>query len=415
MSWLDGYFSTVSQVANSGVAFPRETTLNFTGAGVVVSDNPGLRRTDVTITAGGGGSVPTGTGIPHVTAGVQDVAAIHGTAAGQVLAVNAGITDVAFVAVSGDATLSAAGVINVSAITGASGAGTKVALGSSLVAFALQFVAGVTAPSMGQDINTSGAGVAMSVTSQAAKVGSAANGGNLVLGGGAGDGAGLSGFVQFKYGSTVTGQIGFNGGYVGALWLGTNTSATSFALADSGGTTSVNASAGNAVVLSVNQTESMRATNASIGFSFPVIWATAATASISQAINIVGAGSAMTISAQTAKAGSAANGGPLALIGGFGDTPGGLAGAIRLQIKAANTTVLECAEVVSGNRVLALGLLANLTSTQMPANTGDGVLFLANRAIVPSANSVGGGIIYCEAGALKYRGTSGTITQLGAA
>ena len=33
----------------------------------------------------------------------------------------------------------------------------------------------------------------------------------------------------------------------------------------------------------------------------------------------------------------------------------------------------------------------------------------------PSANLTGGGILYVEAGALKYRGSSGTITTLGPA
>ncbi len=43
-----------------------------------------------------------------------------------------------------------------------------------------------------------------------------------------------------------------------------------------------------------------------------------------------------------------------------------------------------------------------------------GVIFIAN-GTAPSTNSTGGGQLYCEAGALKYRGTSGTVTTLGAA
>lgn len=43
---------------------------------------------------------------------------------------------------------------------------------------------------------------------------------------------------------------------------------------------------------------------------------------------------------------------------------------------------------------------------------GVGVLFLANRTTAPSSNPVAGGIPYTEAGALKYRGSSGTITIL---
>lgn len=47
--------------------------------------------------------------------------------------------------------------------------------------------------------------------------------------------------------------------------------------------------------------------------------------------------------------------------------------------------------------------------------SGLGVINIANAATVPSANPVGGGLLYCEAGALKYRGTGGTITVLGPA
>lgn len=44
---------------------------------------------------------------------------------------------------------------------------------------------------------------------------------------------------------------------------------------------------------------------------------------------------------------------------------------------------------------------------------GTKVLFIANAGTVPSASPAGGGILYVEGGALKYRGSSGTITTLG--
>lgn len=47
--------------------------------------------------------------------------------------------------------------------------------------------------------------------------------------------------------------------------------------------------------------------------------------------------------------------------------------------------------------------------------SGDNVVFIANATTVPTTNPTGGGILYCEGGALKYRGSSGTITTLGAA
>jgi hypothetical protein len=44
--------------------------------------------------------------------------------------------------------------------------------------------------------------------------------------------------------------------------------------------------------------------------------------------------------------------------------------------------------------------------------SGSGVLFLGNATTVPTTNPTGGGILYVEAGALKYRGSSGTVTTI---
>ena len=46
---------------------------------------------------------------------------------------------------------------------------------------------------------------------------------------------------------------------------------------------------------------------------------------------------------------------------------------------------------------------------------GVGVIGIANATTVPTTNPTGGGVLYTEAGALKYRGSSGTVTQLAAA
>lgn len=43
---------------------------------------------------------------------------------------------------------------------------------------------------------------------------------------------------------------------------------------------------------------------------------------------------------------------------------------------------------------------------------GDGVIGLANASRVPSSNPTGGGVFYAEAGALKWRGSGGTITTI---
>ena len=46
---------------------------------------------------------------------------------------------------------------------------------------------------------------------------------------------------------------------------------------------------------------------------------------------------------------------------------------------------------------------------------GEAVIYIANANIVPSSNPASGGILYVDSGALKYRGSSGTVTTIAAA
>ena len=43
------------------------------------------------------------------------------------------------------------------------------------------------------------------------------------------------------------------------------------------------------------------------------------------------------------------------------------------------------------------------------------VLSISNATTIPTTNPTGGGVLWCEAGALKYRGSSGTVTTIAAA
>ena len=52
--------------------------------------------------------------------------------------------------------------------------------------------------------------------------------------------------------------------------------------------------------------------------------------------------------------------------------------------------------------------------TSFGGGTG-GVVGIANASAVPSTNPSGGGVLYCESGALKYRGSSGTVTTIATA
>ena len=43
---------------------------------------------------------------------------------------------------------------------------------------------------------------------------------------------------------------------------------------------------------------------------------------------------------------------------------------------------------------------------------GQGVIVISNVSVAPSVNPAGGGILYVEDGALKYRGSNGTVTVI---
>lgn len=43
---------------------------------------------------------------------------------------------------------------------------------------------------------------------------------------------------------------------------------------------------------------------------------------------------------------------------------------------------------------------------------GQGAIVMANASLTPSANVAGAGIMYVEDGALKYRGSNGTVTVI---
>jgi hypothetical protein len=59
------------------------------------------------------------------------------------------------------------------------------------------------------------------------------------------------------------------------------------------------------------------------------------------------------------------------------------------------------------------GVAADIGINGLSSGGGAGVVFVANATTMPTTNPTGGGILYVEAGALKYRGSSGTVTTLG--
>lgn len=110
------------------------------------------------------------------------------------------------------------------------------------------------------------------------------------------------------------------------------------------------------------------------------------------------------------------NGSPLRMQGGRRGA-GGFRGSVMLQLNPDDVngneeTLVECSNVVADNLIVSLALGQPLTNVQMPANTGSRVIYIANAAVNPSANPVGGGILYSNAGVLTWRGPGGTVTPI---
>jgi hypothetical protein len=128
----------------------------------------------------------------------------------------------------------------------------------------------------------------------------------------------------------------------------------------------------------------------------------------------ISAGS-LTIAAGSASGSGAGTGGSLLLRSGD-KSNAAFAGTVQLRSgSAAAGTMVEVNGAFAGGLVVALCVQNVLTTTMMPANTGAGVVYFANAGSIPTANPVGGGILYTEAGALKWRGTGGTVTTIAAA
>lgn len=66
-----------------------------------------------------------------------------------------------------------------------------------------------------------------------------------------------------------------------------------------------------------------------------------------------------------------------------------------------------------GVAIYKTGNIGILAGTEF--GSGVGVLAVGNATTVPTTNPTGGGVLYAEAGALKWRGSSGTVTTVAAA
>jgi hypothetical protein len=82
----------------------------------------------------------------------------------------------------------------------------------------------------------------------------------------------------------------------------------------------------------------------------------------------------------------------------------------KLQINGRNADDTAFETLVVFQRRAAGGNIGIRTTSQFGA--GQGVIAIANATVAPSGNPAGGGILYVEDGALKYRGSNGTVTVI---
>jgi hypothetical protein len=82
----------------------------------------------------------------------------------------------------------------------------------------------------------------------------------------------------------------------------------------------------------------------------------------------------------------------------------------KLQINGRNANDTGFETLVVFQRLAAGGNIGIRTTSQFGG--GQGVMAIANATVAPSVNPAGGGILYVEDGALKYRGANGTVTVI---
>ncbi len=96
------------------------------------------------------------------------------------------------------------------------------------------------------------------------------------------------------------------------------------------------------------------------------------------------------------------------------------AGAWSGETVAGDLTIRSESQIVfigSGvNYALAFCTNRNLGfKTKDQFGSGQGVIGIQNAGVAPTTNPTGGGVLYAEGGALKWRGSSGTVTTIAAA
>lgn len=305
----------------------------------------------------------------------------------------------------------------------------------------LTFQSGATNPTFGQLVNTGNSGDIFSILGQDGN-GSNKNGGPVVVGGGAKTGAGADGSVTLKSGASTILDATTSGVDLYKAFMTFQSGATNPTISQTintgnsgdilsllgqngdgsnknggpvvvGGGAKTGAGTDGSVTMKSGSSTILDVTTSGIDIykAFVTFQSGATNPTITQLVNTGNNGDIMSFIGQAGN-GTDKNGGPIIVKGGA-STGAGTSGAAQL-ISGDTGVYVEAAAIGADTRnIVALAGASGLTATQMPSSTGNRVVFIWNADTNPSANPVGGGILYVDAGALKYRGTSGTVTTLG--
>jgi len=93
---------------------------------------------------------------------------------------------------------------------------------------------------------------------------------------------------------------------------------------------------------------------------------------------------------------------------------GGKLGGVTLCMDSGAIAMIDAREVAAGRRVIGLFNGSEISSTQMPSDTGDMVMFIKNAATEPTSGSpVGGAILYSSIGQLRIKESNGSDFNIG--
>jgi len=205
-----------------------------------------------------------------------------------------------------------------------------------------------------------------------------------------------AGTSQFKV--SRTGRItSLDGGFFG------NDTGTLTGLFASGGTVFLYASNAGAATLDSSSVLTLTSTTALLKLSTDTILSRPAAANFQFGAADAASPVAQTISFQSVSSGTSNTAGVNTTVKASRGTGTGAGGNIDFQVAPA------------GSSGTTQNTYASVMTLCAALNGGTGVVFIGNAGAAPSSNPTGGGILYVESGALKYRGSSGTVTTIGAA